>query len=105
MVIVQVSYNYDEEPSVWEKAYTADRAAMFVDLPGLEWKIWLNAADERRTGGIYCFRDRGSADAYVNGPLLGRHRMNPKISNINVTVSDIREDMSAITRAPVFAQV
>lgn len=100
MVIVQVSYNYSEDPETWAKAYTAERARMFVDLPGLEWKIWLDAPEERRTGGIYCFRDRASAEAYVNGPLLGRHRANPALSNLTVTVSDTREEMGRITRAP-----
>jgi len=100
MVIVQVSYNYAEDPEVWARAYTPERARMFVDLPGLAWKIWLDAPEEKRTGGIYCFQDRASAEAYVNGPLLGRHRANPALSNLTVTMSDTRDEMGRITRAP-----
>ena len=100
MVIVQVSYNYSEDPETWAKAYTAERARLLVYLLGFYGMIWLDVREERRTGGIYCFRDRASAEAYVNGPLLGRHRANPALSNLTVTVSDTRDEMGRITRAP-----
>ena len=105
MVIVQVNYRYEGDPVEWARAYTEERARMFVDLPGLVWKIWLDAPEENRTGGIYLFRDRAHAQAYVDGPMLGRHRVNPVISDLTVTMSDTRDAMGAITRAPVPAEV
>ena len=101
MVIVQVNYRYEGDPVEWAKAYTPERAAMFQDLPGLVWKIWLDAPEENRTGGIYLFRDRAAAEAYVNGPMLGRHRKNPAIHDLEVRVSGTRDAMNAVTRAPV----
>jgi Putative mono-oxygenase ydhR len=101
LVIVQVNYRYAGDPAEWAKGYTKERAALFVDLPGLEWKIWLDAPDESRTGGIYLFRDRASAEAYVNGPLLARHRNNPAVSELEIRISETRPSMNRLTRAPV----
>lgn len=102
MVIVTVNYSYAGDPVEWAKAYTKARAELFVDLPGLKWKIWLDAPEENRTGGIYLFEDRASAEAYANGPLLGRHRANPAISDLQVRLFNTRDDMGKVTRAPTF---
>lgn len=102
MVIVQVNYKYEGDPAAWAKNYTRERAEMFVNLPGLKWKIWLDAPEENRTGGLYLFEDRRSADAYVNGPLLARHRKNPAISDMQVRVFNTRDEMTSITRGPIF---
>ncbi len=75
---------------------------MFVDLPGLHWKIWLDAPEDHRTGGIYHFKDRASADAYVNGPLMDRHRKNKALQNLQVRTFNTRDEMSRVTRAPIF---
>jgi hypothetical protein len=101
MIIVQVNYRYDGDPAEWAKAYTPERAQQFENLPGLIWKIWLDAPNENRTGGIYLFKDRASAQAYVNGPVIARHRANPAIHDHTVRISDTRDAMGAITRAPV----
>ena len=102
MVIVTVNYGYEGDPVEWAKAYTPERAEMFVNLPGLKWKIWLDAPEENRTGGIYLFEDRASADAYANGPLMDRHRNNPTLLDLQVRTFNTREEMSRITRAPIF---
>ena len=75
---------------------------MFVNLPGLQWKIWLDAPEDKRTGGIYLFEDSTSADAYSNGPLMDRHRNNPALINLQVRTFNTRAEMSRITRAPIF---
>ena len=102
MVIVTVNYGYNGDPEEWAKAYTPERAEMFVNLPGLKWKIWLDAPEDNRTGGIYLFNDRASADAYANGPLMDRHRKNPALLDLQVRIFNTREEMSRITRAPIF---
>ena len=102
MVIVTVNYEYEGDPAEWAKAYTPERAEMFVNLPGLQWKIWLDAPEDKRTGGIYLFEDRASADAYSNGPLMDRHRNNPVLQNLQVRTFNTREEMSRMTRAPIF---
>ncbi len=102
-MIVTVNYTYAGDPREWAKAYTRERAEMFVNLPGLKWKIWLDAPERNGTGGIYFFDDRASAEAYVNGPLLARHRANPAISDLQVRLFETRDDMGRVTRAPTFS--
>jgi hypothetical protein len=101
MVMVTVNYEYEGDPVEWAKAYTPERAEMFVNLPGLLWKIWLDAPEDLRTGGIYHFEDRASADAYTNGPLMDRHRNNSLLQNLQVRTFNTRAEMNRITRAPV----
>jgi hypothetical protein len=73
MVIVQINYRRPDMPKAeWDASYTPERAAPFLAVPGLQWKIWLDGADERRAGGIYLFADRAAAEAYVNGPCVTR---------------------------------
>jgi hypothetical protein len=102
MVIVQINYRRPDMPKAeWEARYTDDRAAQFLKVPGLQWKIWLDGDAERMAGGIYLFEDRAAAEAYVAGPIVARMKANPDFSDVDVRVFDVRERMSAITRAPV----
>ena len=102
MVIVQVNYKYAGDPVEWAKNYTQERAEMFVNLPGLKWKIWLDGPHEKMTGGLYLFEDRSAAQSYVDGPMLGRHKNNPAISELQVRIFDTRDEMTRVTRGPIF---
>ncbi len=102
MVIVQINYRRPDMPKeAWEARYTDDRAAQFLAVPGLHWKIWLDGEADRMAGGIYLFEDRAAAEAYVNGPIVARLKGNAELSEVEIRVFDVRERMSAITRAPV----
>ncbi len=102
MVIVQINYRRPDMPKdAWEARYTDDRAAQFLAVPGLHWKIWLDGKADRMAGGIYLFEDRAAAEAYVNGPIVARLKGNAELSEVEIRVFDVRERMSAITRAPV----
>jgi hypothetical protein len=102
MVIVQISYCRPDMPKAeWEARYTDERARQFLAVPGLLWKIWLDRKEERRAGGIYLFIDRAAAEAYVAGPIVARMKANPDIGELELRRFDVRERMSAITRAPV----
>jgi hypothetical protein len=102
MVIVQINYRRPDMPKAeWEARYTDARAAQFLEVPGLLWKIWLDGAEERRAGGIYLFEDRAAAEAYANGPIAARMRANPDIGELDIRIFDVRERMSEITRAPL----
>jgi hypothetical protein len=102
MVIVQINYRRPDMPKAeWEARYTDARAAQFLEVPGLLWKIWLDGVEERRAGGIYLFEDRAAAEAYTNGPIAARMRANPDISELDIRIFDVRERMSEITRAPL----
>lgn len=102
MVIVQVNYRRPEMPKAeWEARYTDARAQQFLAVGGLQWKIWLDDADERRAGGIYLFADRAAAEAYANGPIVARIKANPDVSELEIRIFDVRERMTAITNGPV----
>jgi hypothetical protein len=102
MVIVQINYRRPEMPKAeWEARYTDERARQFLNVAGLQWKIWLDDADERMCGGIYLFADREAAEAYVAGPIGDRMRSHPDIQELSVRIFDIRERMSEITNAPL----
>ncbi|MBY0334577.1 MAG: YdhR family protein [Acetobacteraceae bacterium] len=102
MVIVQINYRRPDMPKAeWEARYTDARAAQFLQVPGLHWKVWLDGEAERLAGGIYLFEDRASAEAYVNGPIVARLKGNSELSEVDVRIFDVRERMSEITRAPL----
>lgn len=102
MVIVQINYRRPEMPKdAWEARYTDDRAKPFLDVAGLQWKIWLDGSDERRAGGIYMFADRAAAEAYVAGPIVARMKANPDVQELEIRVFDVRQRMSEITNAPL----
>lgn len=102
MVIVQINYRRPEMPKAeWEARYTDERAAQFLKVPGLLWKVWLDGEEERLAGGIYLFESRAAAQAYVDGPIVARLKANPELAEPQIRIFDVRERMSAITRAPV----
>ena len=102
MVIVQINACYRHVTRAEREArYTDALAAKFLNIEGLNWKIWLDSPDEPRVGGIYLFENRAAADAYVGGPIVASLRNNPEVFNLEIRVFDVRERMSEITRAPI----
>jgi hypothetical protein len=102
MVIVQINYRRPDMPSEeWAKRYTDDIATPFVAMQGLKWKIWIDEPEQQLSGGIYLFETRAEADAYVNGPIVARMKANTALSDLSIRVFDIRERVSALTRAPL----
>ena len=70
MVIVQINYRRPDMPKAeWDARYSDETAKLFLSVAGLQWKIWLDGDDEKLSGGIYCFADRATAQAYVDGPI------------------------------------
>ena len=103
MVIVQINYRRPDMPKAqWDARYSAETAAPFVALRGLEWKIWLDdPTDAQRSGGIYLFADRAAAQAYVDGPIVARMKANTALSDLQIRLFDVRQNMSELTRAPL----
>ena len=103
MVVVQINYRRPDMPKAeWDARYCAETAAPFVSLPGLQWKIWLDdPSDAQLSGGIYLFADRASAQSYPYVPIVARMRANSALSDLQIRIFDVRENMSEITRAPV----
>lgn len=101
MVIVQINYRPDMSKAEWERRYTDETAAKFLKVQGLQWKVWLDAADRHEVGGIYLFEDAASAQSYVDGPIVAGMKSNPRVKDLQIKLFDVRERMTAITRGPV----
>ena len=105
MVIVQINYRRPDMPAEqWASRYTDDIAKPFVDMPGLNWKIWIDEPEQQLSGGIYLFATRQEAEAYVNGPIVARMKAHTALSDLSIRIFDIRERVSGLTRAPLGAQ-
>ena len=74
-------------------------AESIAQEPGLIWKIWTENAATQEAGGIYLFKDRASAEAY-----LAMHTARLKgfgAPQVNGKLFDVNPDLSAIDRAPL----
>ena len=101
MVIVQINYRPDMPRAEWEQRYTDETAAKFLKVAGLQWKVWLDAADRQEVGGIYLFDNAANARAYLDGPIVASMKANPLVKDLQVKMFDVRARMTAITRGPV----
>jgi hypothetical protein len=102
MVIVQINYRRPDMPKAeWDARYSDETAKPFLSVAGLQWKIWLDGEDEKLSGGIYCFADRATAQAYVDGPIVARIKANAALSDLQIRMFDVRARQSEITHAPV----
>jgi hypothetical protein len=68
-----------------------------ANVPQLEWKLWIMSDDGQRAGGLYFFRDRTAAEAYLNGPIIGRLRESGMTRNIEVRLSSVVETLTRRT--------
>jgi hypothetical protein len=78
-------------------------AEVFLDVPGLKWKVWLLSPAAQEAGGIYLFDSQASLDAYLNGPLVAQLRVLPAIRNISIRQFEVMPEVTALTRGPVEA--
>lgn len=72
-----------------------------VDVPQLQWKLWILSDDGKRAGGWYFFQDRAAAEAYANGPIIGRLRESGNVRNMEVRVFAAVESLTRLTGARV----
>ena len=101
MILVQFDFPY---PGPWgrEMADAAgDLAADIAAEPGLRWKIWTEAPEEGRAGGIYLFENRHTAEAYHEKHAARLEAMG--ITDIRALVLEVNTGLSAVTRAPLGA--
>jgi hypothetical protein len=93
-------YNYSVSFDEY-KAMTTQLGPVFADVPGCIWKIWLCDDDKKEAGAIYLFKDEESLQTFTSSPLVAAVLSHPALSNFDLRVASILEEVSAITRAPL----
>jgi hypothetical protein len=73
-------------------------AGAIAAVPGLLWKVWILDEERGRGGGVYLFADRVAATAYLAGPIVARLRGNPAVAGVDVSLFDVLDAPSVITR-------
>jgi hypothetical protein len=82
---LQINFDLNVKPEAYLAA--CEHAVNAVaDVPQLEWKVWILSEDGKRAGGWYLFGDRVAAEAYANGPIIGRLRESGMARNMEVRV-------------------
>ncbi len=99
MILLEFDFPFDGPWGDEMAAAMDDLAADIAAEEGLVWKIWTENPTGGRAGGVYLFRDGGSADHYV-----AKHTERLRgfgIDRIEVIRSTVNGRLSAITRAPL----
>jgi hypothetical protein len=63
-------------------------------VAGLVFKLWILSDDGTRAGGVYLFRDRASAESYVNGAVVQKLAGSPAIRGLDVRITPVHEGLS-----------
>ena len=104
MPILQVNFKLNL-PTAEYKAICESVSRAVAEVPGLKWKVWLLNEAEKEAGGIYLFKDKQSLQNYLAGPIISKVKSHPALSDLSAKQFDIMEDMTAVTRGPIFSAV
>ena len=98
-VIVQFDFPFAGPFGSEMHAALKDLAVSITQEPGFLWKIWTEDANAREAGGIYLFKDRETATAYVtkHTARLGQFGVN----QVRAKVFDVNPALSAVTLGPI----
>lgn len=98
MQMLTVQFRYDVSEEQFARDNNADAARMISEIPGLLWKYWLHSAERKECIGVYHFKDRASAEAYMNSPIIKEFL--PGYTIDAVKLYELMVENSAICRAP-----
>lgn len=101
MILVQFDFPFQGPWGREMAAVMADLATDIAAEPGLRWKLWTEAPDTGRAGGIYLFDSREAAEAYRT--KHGARLTAIGITDIRSIIFGVNEGLSAITRGPLEA--
>jgi hypothetical protein len=81
-----------------ETAY-GDLARSIAQEPGLIWKVWTESVTDGLAGGVYLFKERAAAEAYVAMHTARLAQFG--ISGIRSRIFEVNHGLSRLTRGPV----
>lgn len=99
MILVQFDFPFSGPWGRELAAAMGDLAADIAAEPGLHWKIWTEAPEEGRAGGLYLFETRAEAEAYRDKHAARLEGFG--ITGIRAILFDVNEALGAVTRAPL----
>lgn len=77
-------------------------ATQYADVRGLISKIFLaDPDDDRAYGGVYLWRTRADADAYLQGALIQSLVTDPRIADVHSCIYRVLPGPTSITGGPV----
>jgi hypothetical protein len=98
--ILQINFKFNVPRGDYEGAVTP-LAEPIAGVAGLQWKVWLMNEAESEAGGIMCFDDQASVQAYLEGSIVAQIVNHPALSDFSVKQFEVMGEQSAITRGPV----
>ena len=101
MILAQFDFPYTGPWGREMASAMADLAADIAAEPGLRWKLWTEAPESGRAGGIYMFDSREVAEQYRTKHAARLEAIG--ITDLRCILFGINEGLSAITRGPVHA--
>ena len=102
--ILVSNFNYNMSTEEY-KDTVRSLAQQFADVPGCTWKIWLLDEDRKEAGAVYYFEDDKSLQDFKASPLVAAVLSHPALSNFELRERDIIEDITRITRGPLFEKL
>jgi len=73
----------------------------FASVPGCQWKIWLVDEEKKEGGAVYLFKNKEALENFKASPLVASVVSHPALSNFDFRETDIVQEPSEITRAPL----
>ena len=95
---VQVELKLNVSGAEW-RAACQGAVPIMLAVPGLKWKVWVLDDEAESGGGFYLFRDRASAEAYVEGPVIARLRSSSAVREFKVRLLPVIDELSRQTHA------
>lgn len=99
LTLVQIDFPYQGPWGDDMSQAMTGLAQSIAQEPGLIWKIWKEDQARSRSGGIYLFKDRASAEAYLT--MHTARLQSFGIKDIDAKLFDVNESLSVIDRAPL----
>ena len=72
-------------------------AESIAQEPGFIWKVWTESEATKEAGGIYLFKDRASAEAYIE--MHTARLQGFGIPTVHAKIFDVNETLSIIDKA------
>ena len=98
--LLQLNFKFSVTGDEYTQA-VSPLAEKYAAVPGLRWKVWIINEAESEAGGIYLFDDETSLNALMESPLTKQVTSHPALSDFDVKIFDVMDEVTAITRGPI----